>query len=260
MSNNYYQTPQSEVNQLNAGHAATLGEIKSCLANNGINWVSESWRMFKLQPLIWIAIFLVYMVIMTILWTLPLVSIFSGIIAPLFSAGWMIAAYNCDTSGEVKLDNLFAGFSAQTGALLILGVISFVLQLAIMIALGVALVTFIGINQIQDIIANPQLLLNIIPVLSVFSLLYVTLLIPIIMMLWFAPVLVVRHNIEPWDAMKRSFTGCMRNILPLTLYSLLFLALIFLACIPFFIGLLVVIPMIFISGYTAYKDIYLTTN
>jgi uncharacterized membrane protein len=58
------------------------------------------------------------------------------------------------------------------------------------------------------------------------------------------------------SAMKLSFSGCVRNILPFLLYGVLALVLFFLGALPAGLGLLVVMPVMTASMYTAYRDIY----
>ena len=36
---------------------------------------------------------------------------------------------------------------------------------------------------------------------------------PLMMMIWFAPALITQHRISPVDALRMSFMGCLRNIL-----------------------------------------------
>ena len=255
MSNNYYQTPQSEVNQVS--QEGNLGTVKSCSSGTGMNWVGESWRLFKSQPGVWIGMFLVYMIIMMVLSWIPLINFLSSLIAPIFTAGWMIAAVNCDHHGSAKLDDLFAGFSKNTGTLILVGVISLLIEVAIGMVVGLVFASSIGMNEMMSMTSDPQKLMQYAPLLAVFILLFAALVLPVIMLVWFAPVLIVQHNLAAWDAMSKSFMGCLKNVLPLTLYSIIMLVLLFLGMIPLLLGLLIVMPMLMISVYAAYKDIFL---
>jgi uncharacterized membrane protein len=89
------------------------------------------------------------------------------------------------------------------------------------------------------------------------SLIVVALLLPVMMAMWFAPVLVVFHELGAWEAMKQSFSGCLKNILPFLWYSVLLVLLSILAAIPIGLGFLILWPVIMASLYTAYRDIYL---
>ena len=75
---------------------------------------------------------------------------------------------------------------------------------------------------------------------------------------WFAPALVVFHQLGPVEAMKDSFLGCLRNVLPFLVYGIMFTLLAILATIPLGLGWLVLGPVTVASIYTAYRDIYLS--
>jgi uncharacterized membrane protein len=83
------------------------------------------------------------------------------------------------------------------------------------------------------------------------------LLLPVMMAMWFAPLLVVFHELGAWEAMKQSFSACLKNFLPFLWYGVLLLLLSLLAMIPLGLGFLVLWPVIVASLYTSYRDIYL---
>ena len=259
MSENLYQTPQSNVNRTNLG-SAVLGSIKSVPISHGSSWIGESWRLFKSQPGVWIGMLLVYGILAIVANVIPIGNYAFGVIAPIFSGGWMIAAVNCDRDSSAKFDNLFAGFSTNAGTLAMVGVITVVLQLAIGVVVGLMFAAGTGasgIAQFFTMLNNPEQAATMMPTFMLMILVFLALLIPVMMLAWFAPVLVVQHNLGAWDAMQRSFIACMKNILPFTWYSILFVLLSFVAMIPLGLGLLAVLPMAIIAIYCAYKDIFL---
>ena len=76
------------------------------------------------------------------------------------------------------------------------------------------------------------------------------------MAVWFAPALVVLRGLEPWAAMKVSFCGCLRNVMPFLVYGLIGIVLAVVATIPFALGWLVLGPLTIASIYTSYCDIF----
>ena len=93
--------------------------------------------------------------------------------------------------------------------------------------------------------------------LALVALLALALMIPWMALIWFAvPLLVLDDDMTIGKAMSLSFVGCFKNILPMFLYGLLATVLIVVGMIPFMLGLLVVMPLLFISLYTSLKDIY----
>jgi uncharacterized membrane protein len=81
-------------------------------------------------------------------------------------------------------------------------------------------------------------------------------LVPLGMATWFAPALVTLHQIAPVDAMKLSFRGSLRNVLPFAVYGVICLILALLATLPAGLGWLVFLPVLAGSVYAGYKDIF----
>jgi uncharacterized membrane protein len=79
---------------------------------------------------------------------------------------------------------------------------------------------------------------------------------PFYMLLWFAPPLIVLGDLDVGTALKRSFMGCLKNILPFLVWSVVMLLFIIVATIPVFLGWLLLGPVILVSVYTGYRDIY----
>jgi uncharacterized membrane protein len=96
---------------------------------------------------------------------------------------------------------------------------------------------------------NPSVML--LPVLVMMMLF-----IPLLMAYWFAPALVAIDGLSALAAMKLSFIGCIRNVLPFLLYGIVMFVLTIVASIPLLLGLLVLLPVMIASMYTAYRDIY----
>ena len=88
------------------------------------------------------------------------------------------------------------------------------------------------------------------------TLIFLALLVPLLMAIWFAPPLVVFHDLGAIAAMKASFMGCLRNMLPFLLYGIVLFIASIVASIPAMLGWLVLGPIIAVSIYTGYKDIY----
>jgi uncharacterized membrane protein len=83
------------------------------------------------------------------------------------------------------------------------------------------------------------------------------LLLPVMMAAWFAPALVVFQQLGVIEAMKTSFSGCLKNLLPFLIYGVVMLLLSVLATLPIGLGWLILGPMLSASVYTSYRDIYL---
>jgi uncharacterized membrane protein len=89
---------------------------------------------------------------------------------------------------------------------------------------------------------------------------------PLLMLIWFAPMLVVFKGLPPVAAMKLSFTACVANTAPFLVYGLAILLAWFVISLPAALGavgsLLVIalfaasIPVLICSVYASYQDIF----
>jgi uncharacterized membrane protein len=83
---------------------------------------------------------------------------------------------------------------------------------------------------------------------------------PLAMAIWFAPALVVLNELTAIQAMKLSFQGSLRNMLPFLLYGIIGFVLAIVASIPLALGWLALTPTMICSSYVSYREIFLTEN
>ncbi len=224
-------------------------------AGNGWTWIAEGWEIFRRQPGMWIGIILLMFVIFV---AAALIPIFGGLLlslfGPVFAAGLVTGAKALDTGGELELGHLFAGFREKTGTLIGVGALylaaTLVMMLVVGLIMGVGMFTMMGGGDAAAAAALGMTM--VLAMLVMFALL-----LPAIMAVWFAAPLVVFHDHGAIDALKGSFFGCLKNILPFLIYGLILMVASFIATIPLLLGWLVLGPVIAASVYTAYRDIYL---
>jgi uncharacterized membrane protein len=156
---------------------------------------------------------------------------------------------------------VFAAFKERAGQLALIGLLMLVASIVIVIALIIVIAVMFGGAFMQSM-GDEQAMLNLmmehgLSMLALIVLVALGLFVPLSMAYWFAPALVVFHQMDALPAMRQSFMGCLRNIVPFLLYGIIFLGLGILALITIGLGLLVIVPMAYGSWYAAYKDIYL---
>jgi uncharacterized membrane protein len=78
---------------------------------------------------------------------------------------------------------------------------------------------------------------------------------PLLMVVWFAPILIAFHELAPVAAMKRSLAACLVNWFAFLVYGAI-LFLLFIVAVPLLVGLLVLVPLFFCSIYASYKEIF----
>ncbi len=232
-------------------------------SGNGTDWWREGWRLFAASPGIWIAITVLYVIIMVMLSFIPVLgSLATTLLAPVFAGGVLSGCRAQDRGGELRIEHLFGGFTDRLGPLMIVGLLYLIGTFAIVAVVGTLLFAAVGMTGIGALLTGDPLQAGVaslaaLGIGAVFAVLLGLLLgIPLVMAFWFAPALVALRNDEPVAAAKASFDACLRNMLPMLVYSLLGLVFAIVASIPLGLGWLVLAPVFAASIYASYKDIF----
>lgn len=253
MTTNPYATPKAQVADetvmlqgsfVPGGHAVP--------AARGWSWYAEGWNLFKEAPATWIGMIIVMGVIFIALAFIPVIgSIGTVLLSPVLTAGLMIGCRAIEDGSGLEFGQLFAGFRDHFGTLAAVGALYLAGFIAIFLV--VFALTGAGMFALFSGAADP---FAVGATMLIAILLMLALTVPLVMALWFAPALVVLNDQGAVEAMKGSFVGCLRNMLPFLVYGIIGLALAFLATIPAMLGWLVFAPVIAASIYVAYRDIY----
>ena len=223
-------------------------------ASHGWNWIAEGWELFKRQPGMWIGIVLIAFVIFVGAAMIPIVGgLATTLFGPVFAAGVMIGCKALDTGGELELGHLFAGFKERTGTLVAVGALYLAAVVVVMLVVGLMM----GVGFTAMMGGDPQAMAAMGVTMLLAMLVMFALLLPAVMAIWLAAPLVVFHDHGAVDAMKGSFAGCLKNILPFLVYSVVMFVLAIAATLPLALGWLALGPVFAASVYTSYRDIYL---
>ena len=227
-------------------------------AGRGWFWIAEGFRLFARNPLIWIVNMIIFFVITMIIAFIPFISIVNKILQPIFLGGLMRGTHEQDTGGNDEVSHLFAGFNEKGSKLAILGA----LQLGIIILYAIVVMIIVGVvvgtsafmaqeggTPDPEAIFTSAAFITLVPII-VISLLLLG------MAFWLTPQLVMLHDLEAVNAIKMSFIGSWRNIVPLVVFTIIMSILMLIAAIPFFLGLLVMWPVLIAATYVAWKDIF----
>lgn len=201
-------------------------------ASQGVEWISQAWKIYRRNKIKWPAMFLVFLFaqwlgqglfflclyvgispsqqsntsfsIFSILFLLaaPLLLFLGTWISMLFSGGIMYACNRSAIYGELKFSYLFAAFATKKRA--------FFIFLLLSIVVGIAIISFMAAFKSGMITTepNPAASFLILLIAAVFIIFFISLW----MSIWFATCLIMLHDVKPWAAMKMSFTACLRNI------------------------------------------------
>ncbi len=256
---NPFAPPKAAVLEADTSDGELVLDGQKVETGRGVAWFGEAWELFKASPGTWVLLFVIFLVLSLVLAIVPLGSLVSSLFYPAVIAGIMLGCRDLQQGGKLELGHLFAGFKGKSlGSLLLVGVLYLVGMMLIGFIAGVG-----GALMIPMMLGgnfNPEDFSSVMamaPFILLIVLVVLALMLPLIMALWFAPALVVFHDVQPMAAMKASFTGCLRNFVPFLAYGVIGLLLGIVAVIPLGLGLLVYGPLLWGTMYTGYRDIFI---
>ncbi|MBL8404441.1 MAG: hypothetical protein JNL16_07855 [Dechloromonas sp.] len=219
------------------------------------DWLRQGWAMFLVNPGIWIGTTVLLLVILMAISIVPLFGqIAAHLLVPLFGAGMFRICRRIADNNEPEIADLFAGFRHGAGDLVMVGVF-FAAGI-----FGIAFIAFLLVSGgvlggvVTGKVAGFGIALG---GVMLAGLLVLVLSIPVIMATWYAPVLVLFHDMKPLDAMKASFTAGARNWLPMCIFGVFLVVALFFAMLPVGMGLLLLLPVFSGAVYASYRDIFM---
>lgn len=231
----------------------------------GVSWITAGFRSFVADWPAWLVIVLLSLLGSVLQFLLPVLGTLAIFLCtPVFIAGLMQGLEEEAASGRrLVVADLFRAFSGpHLKPLLLIGMTWLALVLLSMLAMLVFVDVFSGSEAItvhaltlEMLAAGRELTYG----LSLLAgmLLFVALLLPITMLVWFAPALVVLEGEGAGSAMKHSVIGCLRNFWPYLAYGLVGLIVFpLLIVLTLGLGLLVLLPVGLASIHAAYRDIF----
>jgi hypothetical protein len=230
---------------------------RSLSSGRGWSWIQGGWSFFTAAPLMWI-IFIVVLVICAVVFNF--VPIIGGlawqVLSPVMSAGLVVGCRSLETSGELELEHLFAGFRKNFGQLIVLGLLY---VLGGLVILGV-MFAFVGTSIVMAVLNNDaEALVQAFAIsapLLIGSFVSLVLAALLVSAYWFAPALVAMHGVPPAKAMMASLGATFRNVGPFLVYGLVMFFFLLVAVIPFGLGLLAWVPVTIASGYFSYREVF----
>lgn len=232
-------------------------EGQAVAAGNGWQWIVDAWEMFRRQPGMWIVLIVVFFVVFVLISMVPIVgSLAAALLGPVFAGGVITGCQAVRDGGELEIGHLFAGFKSNTGKLVMIGVFN----LLAWIVIGLVIMLIVGGSVFALMMGGgePSAGRGIASMMSMLLgvLIALALSVPVYMAIWFAPSLVMLNDFDPIPALKTSFGACLKNIVPFLLYGVILFAAAIVASIPLGLGWLVLAPVLAISIYTAYRDVF----
>ena len=242
----------------------------------GAIWLKDAATMLSHARVPWLMLLFGYYLIQLLVSVIPLAGpLAMMVLRPVFTVGFLAAAWTQERGGRPEIRHLFRGFGANLWALIPIGIVLIVgTTLAVLstaLVDGGALLEAITSNTRPDesLVANSRV--------ESAMLMAILVALPTLLAIWFAPALVVFQDCGPAQAMKVSLRAALANWRPVAVYGLLLfffgavlpgmaIAIISLVAPPTigpYVIALTVVPYVFlfvatqtISDYVAYRDIF----
>lgn len=259
MADNPYAPPKSHV----ADTATTLPEGdfieagRSVAAGNGWRWITEAWNFMGEQRWTFIGVCVLYWILMIAVQLVPILGpIAATLLGPVISGGFMLGCEAVRRGERLEVGHLFAAFQKHTGKLVAVGAIAF--GLGILIAIVVIAIVGVSIFSLLGAGAEPtpEQIMGMGMTILLAVLVALAISIPVYMFLWFAAPLIVLADMEVGQALKTSFSACLKNILPFLVWSVMVLVLAIPATLLLGLGWFLLGPLLMVSIYTGYRDIF----
>ena len=242
----------------------------------GAAWLKDAAAMLAAARVPWLMLLLFYYLIQLLVSVIPLAGpLAMMLLRPVFTVGFLAAAWTQERGGQPEIRHLFRGFGANLGALLPIGV-----MLIVGTTLAVLATALVDGGVLLDALTSngkPDETLTANTRVEAAMLFAIVCALPTLLAMWFAPALVVFQSCGPWQAMATSLRAALANWRPVAVYGMLLffcgavlpgiaIALIALLVPPFaapYVIALVVVPYVFlfvaaqtISDYVAYRDLF----
>jgi hypothetical protein len=223
-------------------------------AGHGVGWLTQAWGLFRRRPGAWIGLAGGWLIVTFGLIIVPLIGgVIANFLQPAFFASFALAAGKQVKGEAIGMGDLFLGFRKNLRALVNLGAILLIAEIAIfalMALMGLPMATsgdkaFTIAEYVEMLKGKEWILL-------------VGLLLTVLVKgaLWFAPPLIALRDMSMTHAMRWSTYAALSNLGAMIVYGVALMALFVAAIIPWGLGLIVVIPLMVISTYVGYRDVF----
>jgi hypothetical protein len=222
-------------------------------ASRGVQWLAESFRMFRAQPAPWMALTAGWVSITFLLLVVPFLGgVVANFLQPAFFASFAIAGYKQSAGERIAMADLFSGFRRQMRSQVNLGAVLLVSEIAIF-----AIMAAMGLPVASD--GEPFSMAEYVEALQGKEwILACGFLLTVIVKgaLWFAPPLIAFHGMPTMHAIRWSVYAALANLGTMMVYGAILLLLFFAGVIPWGLGLVVVLPVMAISTFVGYREVF----
>ena len=228
-----------------------VAELK---ASRGAAWLGEAFTLFRGAPMVWIGLTTGWLAITFALILMPFIGgVLANFLQPVFFASFAIAAYRQGAGERLLMADLFTGFKRNVRPLVNLGALLLLAEIAIF-----ALMALMGLPMAATGERNFTLDEYVNELKGKEWILSTGFLLTVLVKgaLWFAPPLIAFHGMSTVQAMRWSLFAAISNLGAMMVYGTVLLGLFLAALLPWALGLIVVIPVMLISTYVGYREVF----
>lgn len=243
--------------------------IKIVDASHGWRWIAAGIVTFRKNPPLWLLLIALLFIGSRILLAIPLIGVIAVLLAPNFLAGLSHGAQALEQGKPLRLGYLASGFLKNASQLITIGGISLIGQFLTLMAM--MLVGGEAISSISQAMTagntTPeaiQAMRAAMPDMMLTMLVGFVLSVPLMMAVWFAPLLVFFDEVKPVPALVLSLWACIKNVMPFLLYGVIVLVpVVILAPLSLAtgqpdLGLWLLAPVLVPSIYASYRDLFVS--
>jgi uncharacterized membrane protein len=236
----------------------TTMRVAELKASRGAAWLGEAFKLFRAAPVQWMSLCAGWIAMSFALILVPFIGgVIASFLQPVFFASFAIAAFKLTAGERLVMGDLFSGFRRNMRALVNLGAMLLLAEIAIfalMALLGLPVASSsdntLTIAEYAEQLKGKEWILATGFILTVV----------VKGALWFAPPLIAFHGMSTVQAIRWSVYAAISNLGAMMVYGAALMGLFLAAIIPWGLGLLVVIPMMVISTYIGYREVFETES
>lgn len=223
-------------------------------SNHGWQWLRTAFQLFRIEPLPWLIKFLGSFGFILLIAMLPVVGQLSAVFVYPVLGWWMFIVSRYHDQQSSAEDKPVPDLQAMIPSLLLLGAVSMLASL--LLAEVVKDLTGVALESAAELEEGKQPdLQEMLPLMKA-MLLHTILSLPITMATYFGPPLIVLQGASLVDALRWSFIGSIKNILPLGWNFTIVLGIGMVSMIFAGLPLLIFAPVFLLMLYTTYLDIF----
>ena len=245
----------------------TRVEPRVVAAGRGWQWLVEGYGLFRKSIALWLALTIAIAMMWAVSLVIPVVGpLLFNLLSPALFAGLMIGCRALERGAPLEIAHLFAAFRQHAAPLVTVGGVYLV---GTVIVVGIILL-IADVSKLNAMLSKPGTDIEALTVAARSMMLALAIgaavYLPVLMLIWFAPMLVVFNGAAPVAAMRLSFAACVGNTVAFLVYGAAILMAWLALSLPAALGpvggalaialLVASIPVLICSVYASYQDIF----